>query len=339
MPRPPVRLADVAAVAGVSVPTASKVLNGGGRVSPATRDRILQAAARLDFQPDALAQFFATGRSRTVGVLTQNAPATFTMPVLVGAMTTLGAHSLATLVLDGVGPDNVRTLQARRIDGLLVVGDGFGAPIHSVTAQFDVPVVYAFGISDRADDVSFVPDSVGAGRSGAEHLLDIGRRRIAHVTASRDLAADERMAGLEATLTEAGLQLVTPPLRGEWTRAWGVVAARRLLAGGVEFDAVFCGNDQIAQGVFTVLRDAGLRVPEDVALIGMDNGPGVRDEGDHLLSTIDPNLGELGAAAARHLIAPEAAGQGPGVVRQPCTLIVGASTVATGVPTTGVLAG
>ena len=334
MARPPVRLSDVAAVAGVSVPTASKVLNGRGRVAPATRERILDAAARLDFQPDALAQFFATGRSRTIGVLTQNAPGTFTMPVLVGAMTALGAQSLATLVLDGIGPDNIRTLQARRIDGLLVVGDGLYDRVHSVTEQFDVAVVYAFGVSDRPEDVSFVPDSVMAGRVGVEHLLDIGRRRIVHITARHDLAADDRLVGIESALADAGLELVVPPLRGNWSRAWGLVATRRLLEQGVEFDAIYCGNDEIAQGAFTELRDAGRRVPEDVALLGVDNWPGLPDEGDHLLSTIDPNLGALGAAAARFLMAPGAADHGAGVVTHPCTLIVGASTTTSSPSTT-----
>ncbi|SDD86222.1 LacI family DNA-binding transcriptional regulator [Auraticoccus monumenti] len=326
MDRRPVLLRDVAAAAGVSVPTASKVLNGGGRVAPATRDRILAAAEALDFRPDALAQFFATGRSRTIGVLTQNAPATFTLPVLVGAVTTLGARGLASLPVDGLTPANVRALQARRVDGLVVVGDGLGSPVHSVTEHFDVPVVYAFGISDDPRDTSFVPDGVMAGRLGTEHLLAGGRRRLVHVTASGDQAADERLQGVQAVLAEAGLELVAPPARGGWSEQWGVTAARRLLDEGTDVDAVFCGNDQIAAGVLTVLRTAGTRVPEDVAVLGVDNWPGgAAGGGGPLLTTIDPELGALGAAAAEHLLAapPDHSG---GVVRTPCRLVAGAST-------------
>ncbi len=325
MERQPVRLRDVAAAAGVSVPTASKVLNGGGRVAPATRERIVAAAVELQFRPDALAQFFATGRSRTIGVLTENAPATFTLPVLVGACTTLGASAMATLPLDGLSEDNVRTLQARRIDGLLVIGDGLGKRLRSLTSAFDVPVVYAFGISDDPEDVSFVPDSVMAGRVGTEHLLATGRRRLVHVTAAGDQAADERLAGVEEVLAEHGTELVVPPLRGDWTEDWGVTAARRLLAERVDADAIFCGNDQIARGVVWVLQSAGVAVPEQVAVLGVDNWPGGRRGPGRLLTTIDPNLGELGAAAARHLVDPGAERRA-GVVTQPCTLVLGAST-------------
>lgn len=330
MVRRPVLLRDVAAAAGVSVSTASKVLNGGGRVAPTTRDRILAAAERLDFRPDALAQFFATGRSRTIGVLTQNAPATFTLPVLVGAVTTLGARGLASLPVDGLGPADVRALQARRVDGLVVIGDGLGRPIRSLTSSFDVPVVYAFGVSDDARDTSFVPDGVLAGRLGTEHLLERGRRRLVHITAAGDQAADERLAGLQAVLDEAGLALAAPPARGGWSEAWGVTAARRLLAEGTEVDAVFCGNDQIAHGVLAVLLAAGVRVPDDVAVLGVDAWPGGDVAGGRpLLTTIDPGLGHLGAAAAEHLLDAPAEHPG-GVVRLPCRLVPGASTGAAG---------
>lgn len=327
MERRSVRLSDVAAVAGVSPSTASKVLNGRGRVAPETRERVHEAAKRLDFQPDALAQFFATGKSRTIGILTRNAPSTFAMPVLVGAMTALGLAEMAGLMIDGVLRDNARKLHARRIDGLLVIGEDFGAPIHSISDGFSVPVAYAFGVSDNPADVSFVPDNVMAGRIAVEHLIDIGRSRIAHITGENDLAADDRIRGLNEVLGERNLDLASgSPLRGPWTRQWGVEATHRLLDSGTSFDAIFCGNDAIALGAYTVLRDAGLQVPRDVAIIGFDNWPGVNELGDHLLTTIDPNLLELGKVAVRHLLEHPDSPYGPGINTQECTLFVGEST-------------
>ncbi|MFG3241990.1 LacI family DNA-binding transcriptional regulator [Streptomyces sp. NPDC048157] len=325
-----VTLSDVAAVAGVSLSTASRALNGGGRVSAATRSRIAEAARRLDFRPNALAQSFALGRSRTIGILAQNARGAFTEPVLVGAVTHLGSREQACLLYDtGFDPesmaDGVRRLLARRVDGVLVIGDGLLAHIRSVTAEFSVPVAYAFGITDRADDSCYVPDSRMAGRLAGGHLLSLGRRHIAHITGeAADAAATGREQGLTASLAEAGLSPATETLRGDWSRAWGATACRRLIDSGARFDAVFCGNDQIALGVESVLRESGRRVPDDVALVGVDNWEYVIS-GQHTrhLTTVDMGLAALGAAAAAQVADGRDA---PGMHAHPCTLVVGATT-------------
>ena len=138
----PATLSDVAAVAGVSLSTASKALNGSTRISAATRARIEDAAQRLDFRPNALAQSFASGRSHTVGVLAHRAASTFSHPVLIGAVLRLGARERAALVYDGdrlnrnrLG-ESIRELGARRIDGVLIVGDGHEQRTRSFTADF-----------------------------------------------------------------------------------------------------------------------------------------------------------------------------------------------------------
>ncbi|WP_368498305.1 LacI family DNA-binding transcriptional regulator [Herbiconiux sp. A18JL235] len=334
MERKAVSLRDVAAVAGVSLSTASKVLRGQGKASEATRKRILEAAERLDFQPNALGQFLAQGRSATIGILAENAPGAFTMPVLTGATTAFGERDLSVLVYDShldrtVLSSTVRKLKARKVDGLLMIGDGTGTDMHSVSEGFSVPVVYAYGVSDDPHDASFMHDGFLAGRLAAEHLIGLGRTRLAHITASpSDLSALARAEGLRAGLADAGLSLVSgQPLHGDWSRSWGIEAARRLLAGGESFDAVFCGNDTIASAVQEVLRDAGTRVPEDVAIVGMDNLSGLSGQHDGLLTTIDPHLTELGAVAARYLADAIEGGEYEGGVHTiPCTLIPGEST-------------
>lgn len=335
MVRQRVTLKDVASVAGVSVPTASKVLNGRGRVSAQTRDRILLAAERLDFRPNALAVFFASGRSHTIGVLAQNAPGAFAMRVITGVTAELGRRDMATLLYDSaqnrkVLSENVRKFEARRIDGLVVVGDGTGEAVGSVSSGFAVPVVYVFGVSDDAGDVSFVPDGRMAGRLAGEHLIAAGRRNIAHITARDDIAADDRARGLRDALDTAGLGMAGgSPLRGNWTGEWGGSGTRRLLESGATVDAIFCGNDAIAGGAYWALREAGLRVPEDVALVGVDNSQREIAGRSDVLTTIDPDLGGMGRSAVEYLMdliggAPPS----PGVHYHPCTLLPGASIAA-----------
>lgn len=325
-------LSDVAAVAGVSLSTASKALNGSGRIAPETRARIVEAANRLDFQPNALAQSFALGRSRTVAILSDRAESTFAGPVIIAACTYLGSHEQAVLLYDArMGrsdmAESIRKLLARRIDGVLVIGEGISHRTRSVTAEFTVPVAYAFTLSDDPSDAMFLPDNLQIGRLAGEHLIAQGRRRIAHITAaSDDIAARLRHEGLNQALTDAGLAQVGVTLHGDWVEEWGREATQRMLEQGWEFDAVFCGNDHIARGVEEELAKAGRRVPDDVALIGVDNWEGlIVDHGTahRRLTTIDVGLAEMGVAAAEHILSGK---DSPGQHLQPPTLLVGEST-------------
>ncbi len=328
---PNVRLSDVAAIAGVSLSTASKALNGSDRVSEETRARVREVAARLDFQPNALARSFALGRSRTIGILTYRAASTFAGPVLIGAVLRLGELQQASLVFDEdlLVPrqmtDSIRALQARRIDGLLVVGDGHERVSASVTHLFDVPVTYAFAASDHADDVVYLPDNETAGRLAARHLLDRGRTRIAHITGGRDsIAVRLREQGMRRELRAAGRAQVGQTLHGSWSHDWGTEAMRKLVDSGADIDAVFCGNDHIGLGALEVCAARGIRVPEDLAIVGVDNWEGiVLDQGIRRLTTVDLELRQLGRLAAADLLAPERA---PGEHLVPPTLVVGPSS-------------
>jgi LacI family transcriptional regulator len=180
MPAKSVKLSDVAAASGVSLSTASKVLNGGGRVAPATRTRILDTAARLDFRPNALAKSFALGRSYTIGILADNAPATFSVPVLIGASSALSTHDMATLVYDAeddpaLRQEYVRRMRTRQVDGMLVIGQGPDIARPSVSHGFPAPVVYAFGYSENKHDASFFPDNVMAVSPENTSSASVGR--------------------------------------------------------------------------------------------------------------------------------------------------------------------
>ncbi|MGC5166481.1 LacI family DNA-binding transcriptional regulator [Luteimicrobium sp. DT211] len=310
-----VRLSDVAAVAGVSKATASKALNDSPVVSPATKARVREAAERLDFRPNALALSFASGRSRTVGLLTHRATATFSRPVVMGAILRLGSRERAVLVFDGRidahrdMAESVRTLQDRRIDGLLVVGSGYARLTPSITHHFDVPVTYAFAATDDPDDVVFLPDNERAGYLAGRHLLERGRTSIAHVTADADdLAVRRREEGFRRALAEAGTEAVTT-LHGTWRREWGERAVEILDDGPVPVDGIFCGNDHIAFGVLDALEASGRRVPDDVAVVGVDNWEEVVvDQKLRRLTTVDLDLTGVGRVAADNVIDPAAHG-------------------------------
>lgn len=310
-----VRLSDVAAVAGVSKATASKALNDSPVVSDSTKARVREAAERLDFRPNALALSFASGRSRTVGLLTHRATATFSRPVVMGAILRLGSRERAALVFDGRidahrdMTESIRTLRDRRIDGLLVVGSGYARLTPSITHQFDVPVTYAFAATDDPADFVVLPDNEQAGYLATRHLVERGRTRIAHVTADADdLAVRRREAGFRRALEEAGLAPVTT-LHGSWRREWGEQALALLDEEHPGYDAVFCGNDHIGFGVLDALEAQGRRVPEDVSVVGIDNWEEVViDQKLRRLTTIDLDLMGVGRVAADNVIEPAPSG-------------------------------
>ena len=324
----------MAAVAGVSLATASKALNGSTRISQATRDRVRAAADRLDFRPDALARSFASGRSGTIGVLTHRAKNTFARPVIIGAVLQLGKQEQAALVYDSDDRDaksmaaSIRELQARRIDGLLVIGDGHEHTSPSITHYFDVPVTYVFTGSSDPADVMYLPDNRLAGRMATKHLIDTGKRRIAHITGPRSsIAAERRQLGMLDALSEAGLDPVAPVVFGDWTHERGAEAMAELLESGAEFDAVFCGNDHAALGALETCAAAGIRVPDDIAIVGVDNWEGTvvdQDGSARRLTSVDPELMELGRLAAANLLTSE---RTPGEHYTTPTLLVGPSSV------------
>jgi LacI family transcriptional regulator len=307
-----VTLYDVATAAGVSLSTASKALNGTDRISVATREHVRDTALRLGFRHNALARSFAKGRSQTIGVLTHRASNPFSRVVLASAATELGGREQAMLLYDArFGEadmnESILQLRARRIDGVIVIGTGTSHPTQSITGRFDVPVVYAFTSTEEPSDVTVTADDVRIGRVAASRLLETGRRRIAHITAeATDEAVQRRLAGASAVLAEAGVEWATEVRFGRWREEWGEQAATAVLEEAPDVDAIFCGSDAIARGAELGLRATGRRVPQDVALIGVDNWEQLMyDQGKRHLTTVEVGLEHIGSLAAAQLLEPE----------------------------------
>jgi LacI family transcriptional regulator len=331
--RRPATLTEVAARAGVSLTTASKAINGKTRVSAATRARVIAVARELSFTPSPIARGLTGGRTSTVGmIIADSMTHRFAVPIMLGAEAALGEIDLSMITCDAHG-DHARSLElarmlaARKVDGILVVGDN-NAVTASVTAHVDIPVVYVYGESDEAYDVVHMPDDAAGIALAVDHLVTTGRRRIVHLTGpAHTTAVAHRVEGLSARLRDHKLELAAPVGYGEWSQRWAQAATTALLDRVPDIDAVLCGSDQLASGVLVALGEMDRRVPDDVAVTGYDNWRVFALETEPQLTTVDMDLEALGAAAARDLFTMiGGARPAGGTRRHPCELVIRGST-------------
>jgi LacI family transcriptional regulator len=326
------RITDVAALAGVAPGTASKALSGSGQLRPETRERVRLAAEQLDFHPDGLARGLSSGRSFMVGLITTDSFGRFSIPIMLGAESALNSGEIAVLLCDGredpVREQHyVRTLLARRVDGFIVTGRR-AEPREPIPVPAHVPVVYAFTPSMDPADTSVVVDDEGGTRMAIEHLLSVGRSRIAVVTGPQShRSAVVRASAAESVLADSGFPMAAPVQFGEWSERWGRHAARLLLQRDSAIDAICCGSDQIARGVCDWLRETGRRVPDDVAVVGFDNWDVIATACRPPLTSVDMQLDVLGRQAAELLLAAIDGKPSPGQRSVPCRLVLrGSST-------------
>ncbi|MEL7978099.1 LacI family DNA-binding transcriptional regulator [Isoptericola sp. F-RaC21] len=321
----------MAEAAGVSMSTASKAINGRGRISAATRRRILDSARELGFVASS-----GPGRQpvTSVGVLAADLESRFSLPILDGLEDGLSSSSSFVHLCNARG-DRLRerhqlnALLDRRVDGLIVVG-GRTEERDPVGEDLPVPVVYVHSRSRDPRDTSLVVDDAQGGRLQIEHLAALGRTRVAHISGRPQYrVAADRKVGLAEAAETLGVQLVAELADGPRTALWGRSAMLRILEshGRDAVDAVVCDSDAIALGVIDRLRRESVRVPEDVAVVGYENfGPLVWNS-DPAITSVDMLLEEMGREAAR-LLHGALAGGGlePGVVAMPCELVPRGST-------------
>jgi LacI family transcriptional regulator len=326
-------LKDIAARAGVSFQTASKVLNGGGNVKPETRERILVAARELGYVPNAVARGLIAQSTRTVGILADDLDDWVLAQFVVGAEREARRQGHAVLIatLDrttrGGAADQARLLIERRVDGLIAATPQVEQD-ESVAELLRgrIPVVSMYHVPGRGVPV------VGShhrqtGELATAHLARLGHRRIATVTGpgTRRVVAT-RLRGWRLALTAAGLE-ADPDLveEADWTADGGYLATHRLLDRAPGVTAVFAQNDMMAVGVLAALHDRGLAVPGDVAVVGCDDLPMVARTIPPLTTVHIPTY-ETGEHAVRLLLDRIAGrGQVPDRVLLPVQLVVRAS--------------
>ncbi|KQR72972.1 LacI family transcriptional regulator [Rhizobium sp. Leaf384] len=315
---------DLAAIAGVSISTASKALNDTGRMGEETRQRVKRVAREIGFRPNALAQGLLSKRSFTIGLLTNDTYGRFTLPVMAGvseALVDRGVSVFLCAIEDdpALGQVHVDAMLDKQVDGIIATGKRVDRSLPIDLTDVPVPVVYAF-TEGGPESVSFRSDDAHGATLAVEWLKTNGRQRIVHVTGPEDFfSVRERSGAFRATAGEGASVFF-----GEWSETWGRDAVERIwAAAGEKPDALFCGNDQIARGAVDALRERGIRVPEDVAIVGFDNWEIVAAQMRPPLTSVDMDLKELGRQAGLTILAlAEGLTVEPGVRTLPCRLVV-----------------
>jgi len=313
-----VTIKQVAAEAGVSITTVSHVLNDvpGKRVHPDTRGRVKEAAARLGYVPNGLAQSLRTQRSNTIGLIGDEIATTpFAGKLILGAQdVALSRDAVVFVVSTGYQRDvenrEIEELLRRQVDGILY------ASMYHRTVELppqlkSVPTVLINASCTTPGVPWVVPDEVAGGEDAADVLLAAGHRRLAFINDVDEIpAAFGREEGFRRRAAQAGLrdddlEVVT----AETDPAGGYAAARQLLQSDARPTAIFCFNDRLAMGVYRAATELGLRIPEDLSIVGFDNQEFVADGIFPGLTTIELPHYDMGVWATEQLFDRIDAGQ------------------------------
>lgn len=307
-----VTITHIAKMANVSPSTVSRVLRGSAEVSEAKREAIQQAIEALQYRPNIFAQSLASGQSMTIGVLTQNFGSPFYDGILQGILQGLEGSDYWPMFADGrwyekVEKHALHLLLDRRVDGLIIIGGQLDAEMLQSILKTTPLVVVAREISPIRDRCLYV-NNYEAGYAATRYLIDMGHRHIAHITAPtiNKIAIDDvekRFEGYKQALTDASLpvdsQLI---MEGNLLQQSGVLAVEMLLSRGRPFSAIFAANDQMAFGARLALYRRGIRVPEDVSLVGVDDEPSAAYIVPPLTTVRQPAV-EMGQRAAQAILA------------------------------------
>ena len=303
-------IAQVAHEAAVSTQTVSRVLNDRPDVAPETRRRVQDVIARLGYQPSAIARSLVNQRTRTLGLITADFSDFFFTQVIAGAEVEARKHGYYLMLSSTERnpqdePQYIRLLTERYVDGILFARPSTEPDDRSLLTLLrdNIPVVTtAYHIPGVALTVVDV-DNIDGGRQATACLVENGHRQIAMVSGPASWkSVGDRATGYRRALETAGIPY-DPRLvvEGDWSYESGYRAMQELLHRGDTFTGVFAQNDQMAIGGIRALRDAGRRVPDDVAIVGYDDIP-VAAYSDPPLTTIRQPMREVGAVATRLLI-------------------------------------
>ncbi len=294
-------MADVAKHVGVSRALVSIVFRGVDGASEATRQRVLDAAAELGYRPDSLAQGLRRSRTRNLGVLfSLRRPFEVELVEhMYPVVEKLGYHLLLGAFTPGRGQDAVvDELLRYRCEGLIVVGpDLHGRDLEPLLQEVAV-VEVGRGVTKGPVDVVRNDDAIGT-RQAVEHLVGLGHRAIAYIDGGANPGAERRSAGYRAAMADHGLDAEIRAVPGGYTEDEGARAARSLLADGLP-TAVIAANDLCAIGVLDAVIRAGVRVPDDLSVIGYDDSRFARLPGIDLTSVRQdiPKMARLAVKAA-----------------------------------------
>ena len=307
-----VTLEEVARVAGVSRATVSRVVNGNPRVAPDVRRSVERAVDRLGYIPNPAARSLATRRSQSIGLVIAEPPGRlfeepFFPRLLRGIGAALSSRELQLVLLMPQSPHEEsraeRYLTAGHVDGALLASLHGNDPLPKAVAGRGIPVVVG-GRPPQGTEVSYVDvDNVQGARSATEHLIVTGRQVVATISGPSDMSPGfDRLVGYQQALEAAGHRRDAGlEATGDFTQKGGADAMRRILDARPDVDAVFVASDLMASGAIQVLRSAGRRIPEDVAIVGFDDSQ-IAATSDPPLTSVRQPIEEMGREMVRLLL-------------------------------------
>lgn len=325
-----VTLKEVADAAGVSFKTVSRVVNRDQNVAEATRARVQAEIERLGYRPNFAARHMRTQRSRVIGFLTDEIATTpFAVDIIKGAQATAWIHGLLLLVVSAEPDDNraheaVELMLAHNVEGVIyaTMRHRLFDPLPNL---YEVSTVLANCRVVDASLPSVVPDEVRGGYEATLALIRAGRRRIAFINLDEGVpAAQGRLIGFRRALAEHDLPFHPELLsHADGQPGLGYLQARSLMALPEPPDAIFCGNDRMAMGAYDALKEAGIRIPQDVSIVGFDNHDVIAGNLRPALSTMALPHYEMGCQAVELLLRQSSADAAipPEQVLLPCPFV------------------
>jgi LacI family transcriptional regulator len=327
-----VTLQDVAQAAGVTLGTASKAINGRGSLSQETRERVRNEARRLGFRFHDLEQDVPLKRRMMVGVLSSDIYGRFSLPLLAGIEEVFAGRSISAVLCTTrtyeQEQESIQMLLERHVDGIVVMARREDPRLPIDLKQATVPIVYAHTQVHDPSALCVLPDDAQGARLAVEHLVGLGRRRFAHITGPGYFDAVRlREGAMRQVLAEHAIPFAEQRvLSGPWEESWGYTAAQYLWKQDQAIDALFCGNDQLARGAIEALHELGVRIPDDVAVVGFDNWEPIATATRPALTSVDMNLQAIGQYVGKALLDLLAGKLLAGMTRLPCHLVVRASS-------------
>ena len=326
-------IADVAARAGVSTATVSRVLAGLGRARPETRTRVLAAARELDYRPSEIARSLKRRSTQTLGLIITDIENPY-FPQLVRSVEDASRAAGYSVLLCNAADDPEREasyldlLVDRRVDGLIIAASSLGVRQAEWLTAPPIPVVLVNTEAPEAGLPTITSDNAAGGRLAAEHLLAFGHHRFGYLMPPpRNVDGPARLAGVRAALHDAGCpDEALTVAQGDALVGGGEAAAIDLLERVPDTTAILAYNDLMAIGALRALRQSGRRVPSDASVVGFDDVP-VAAYVEPALTTISQRTEEMGRWAVARLVGDDEAGAAePETVQLPVDLHVRDST-------------
>lgn len=302
------KIIDVAHKANVSPATVSRVLNGSPLVTSKTQEKVLQAIRELNYTPNAMGKQLRSRKTMTLGVVVTDIGVAYNAEIIKGIENIANGLKYKILICDSQNEKEkelefLSLLQNRTVDGLILVTSQLSDPEILSFADQD----YAIGLIGRRIEHPFIPcsftDNISIGKEVVQHLMERGHRLIAFINGYADAPDSiERLQGYKEQLEQAGLSF-EPELidGGDFNEQGGYEAFKRLWSNNEEFTAVFTANDEMALGVYKACAELGISIPNDIAVVGVDNIR-ITNYVEPKISSVEQPLYAMGALLAEQLI-------------------------------------